>query len=849
MTTRQKLLLFSLSFLLVLLCIPGAFSFYLPIYLETKLIPQYARKAGLDGFDCDVRSVGLYGLDIGGLSMPGGDRNGLKIGSVRLDYSPVGLFKKHIDTIIIDGVKLPIALEDGKVVIPGLSPLNSSPAPSASVQAQSSGSRLRFPVSIGSIRIHHGLLRFSSAGNHHNIPFNMQLSSAADGQKQNVEKLKGTVRLYPGNLEMLLRAKADLAAGKFSINFSCNAFRLTELFDLAGIRPVPQLDAFLDAHINAVVRQSQGGFESTGFFGATIKNTQESELSVAQPITLLTVFKAGYADSGEWHFEIASEENKQQKASENTIAMEYGDLKFISQQLQIVFSCKGAKQTGEAAYTIRLPRLKVSSNAGALYVPMTILKGKVDFAGGAPNGKDLTATLNCMTERLEFNSKDRDVAVHGDISFAGNAYHNRQGATGLTGLVSISKANFSHETLQLEADGIQGKLPLQWPVRSNFDKGSFQMEKISRASAMFGFVSGRIWQNSAGLAISGEHKNILVPGLSLEFKGKTNFTEKGIVGGLNFNVPRFRAEGVELERILPAAKKMAFDGELELAGGISFESGKIEGSIDTNIYNGTLMMQEHDIIFEGVRLALPFPDLPTIHSGPALLEYKKASFGEMTFQDGRIVFQIESPQSLLLEQSGFRWCGGHVYTHAIRVTPKEKNYDITMYCDRLNLADVLKQFGITDTKGEGTVNGRIPLRYENEAFFFDDGFLYSTPGVGGTIRVAATDMLTAGLPKNSPQYAQLDFAGAALKDFKYNWAKVQLNTIGNDAILQLRLDGKPAKPLPFAYHKELGGFARIEAESKGGIQHPILLDINFRLPIDEILGYAGKAKGFYRMTQ
>ena len=74
------------------------------------------------------------------------------------------------------------------------------------------------------------------------------------------------------------------------------------------------------------------------------------------------------------------------------------------------------------------------------------------------------------------------------------------------------------------------------------------------------------------------------------------------------------------------------------------------------------------------------------------------------------------------------------------------------------MAKVLEQFGAATAVGQGTVNGRIPLRYHNGKISFDDGFLFSTPGEKGKIRLTNTEILTAGIAPNTPQYIQMELA-------------------------------------------------------------------------------------------
>jgi hypothetical protein len=51
------------------------------------------------------------------------------------------------------------------------------------------------------------------------------------------------------------------------------------------------------------------------------------------------------------------------------------------------------------------------------------------------------------------------------------------------------------------------------------------------------------------------------------------------------------------------------------------------------------------------------------------------------------------------------------------------------------------------------------------------------------------------------------------------------------------MDGKPAKTLPFVYRKDIGGFIKVEADSKGSKFQGIRLDVNFRLPLNKLLQY------------
>ena len=192
---------------------------------------------------------------------------------------------------------------------------------------------------------------------------------------------------------------------------------------------------------------------------------------------------------------------------------------------------------------------------------------------------------------------------------------------------------------------------------------------------------------------------------------------------------------------------------------------------------------------------------------------------------------------MLIERSSFKWCKGNVNAQALRIFPGVSDYDLSLYCDRLNLAELMEQLGVASAEGDGAVNGRIPLEFRKGKIRFDEAFLFSTPGDGGTIHVTGAETLTAGIPQNTSEYAQIDLAKEALKNFDYQWARLKMVTEGEDLRLQLQFDGKPVDPLPFVYKKELGSFIRVEAGGQGSRFQGIRLDVNMLLPLNKILKY------------
>lgn len=175
----------------------------------------------------------------------------------------------------------------------------------------------------------------------------------------------------------------------------------------------------------------------------------------------------------------------------------------------------------------------------------------------------------------------------------------------------------------------------------------------------------------------------------------------------------------------------------------------------------------------------------------------------------------------------------------MNINTDKDEYDLTLYCDRLGFTELLGQLGVLDAEGTGTLNGRLPLSLRATTLNFDDGFLFSSPGDSGIVRFTNTDKVRQNLGA-ATQTGYLDYSINALENFAYNWATLSFNSVKDDLVISMSLDGKPAKPLPYAYDNG----TLIPSEQGIGIQHPIHLDINFHLPSTDIFRYGKNIQSF-----
>ena len=65
--------------------------------------------------------------------------------------------------------------------------------------------------------------------------------------------------------------------------------------------------------------------------------------------------------------------------------------------------------------------------------------------------------------------------------------------------------------------------------------------------------------------------------------------------------------------------------------------------------------------------------------------------------------------------------------------------------------------------------------------------------------------------------------------------------------VNMQFDCKPSKKvLPFEYKEELGRFVRVDASSRGSHFQGIKLDINLKLPFNQVMKFGNKLKKAFK---
>uniref|UniRef100_UPI0035932BF8 intermembrane phospholipid transport protein YdbH family protein n=1 Tax=Desulfococcus sp. TaxID=2025834 RepID=UPI0035932BF8 len=507
---------------------------------------------------------------------------------------------------------------------------------------------------------------------------------------------------------------------------------------------------------------------------------------------------------------------------------------------RITLSGEGASDAGAVRCRLDAGPVRAEAPGVDLRVKAVTLDGDIRFEGA----EEVRGTLKLAGEEATLTAgpaKSRTSARLPSLALSGDAIFSRKGGLRFDGKADLAGAAVTVPGSRTSVEDIRLSLPLTWPWGASEAAGSLSFSALRWDRQDMGALKGRLHPRPDGLRFDGDFAARLLPGLVLKLSGESPFLAPEKPSGLAWSARYRPATPLDLGRFAKTAKGMTVEGTLSVDGRMDFGGGIAPGGgMTASLAGGRITAKARDMRMEDIRLDLHFPALPTLRSAPdQRLAVGKATLGKIRIEDVGLRFQIEPDTAVLIEKGRFTWCGGTVSTQSLRIAPDMADVELILYCDRLNLARLLDQLGAARAEGRGAVNGRLPIRLRNGTVRFDDGFLYSTPGDGGVIHVTEARVLTAGIPENTPQFAQIDLAVEALKSYEYAWAKLGITTEGENLRLNLQFDGKPTAPLPFVYQKEFGGFVRVAADHPGSVFQGIRLDVNLGLPLDKILRYRG----------
>jgi hypothetical protein len=782
--TYMKTRIFLTFLLLALLC-AGCFIILLPYITDTYLFPRVMNSLPFSEKKISLSKISPWKLR-GTVHLADDGRDILSLPGIEFNFTPKSILKGKVHSILIDGGTLHLNLNSLKQ--------KKHDQKQQTSRRQNSILPLLLPISFDTLIIKNSAIVIHQNQNEHHLFINGRLAASFK-------------ELDNGRKQFTSATTSLQSTGALTFSTEATLQPKETGHELLISASSPDISQFKNLYPEFKKISPEGQLALSGTIGVE----DLLHISDLQITAHLTKFKSAmgnivFTESPGIPIAITMKKNREKISSE---------IKYLS----VVSPLEGsAEMQGEYDLTN-----KTFTGAGQITIETISLPINFSFSGDQ-TGSGTRFKFSSSTDSFSLGENPSPLfspfSTRGELNIKGG---------NTTGNIHASVNSITLPAGQTEFQDISLFLPLQFPLsEKNNSTGTFKIGSVNYNSSPSGSIKGKIDLNSTGVTFSSHITSPFGPDLQAQCSGSLTMDRRG---ELNCHLPRSGINSASFPPYIHLPPDFSFEGSLSAEAEFSSTDKTAGGRLLLQVNDGTMIIAENKLT--PIDISVTFPNLPLLQSAPSqLCSIGSIELGNVKLSNAKVYFRLESPQSLFVEKSTFAWCGGKVESGGFRLLTTGQELEATLYCDRLNFTQLLGQFGIEDTEGEGSLNGKLPILLSENSITFDDGFLFSTPGNGGIIRFNNTSQLRQGIGAID-QTPYLDYSMQALENFAYNWTKLTFNSQEEDLLIKMQIDGKPAVPLPFGYKK-----GQIIPTEKGpGLQHPILLDVNFRLPIAHFFEY------------
>ncbi|MCK5695233.1 MAG: YdbH domain-containing protein [Desulfobacula sp.] len=844
-----------LGFTIVVLCLFISLSAIVESQIVKRIEKRLPQFLNPNDIEFDIQKLGFYNTFVSKIRVT----KGISIDSVNIDYDIQNMSSIRLSKVMISGLSIHASLdENNQIRIQGLEfPKYSKDNSKQSDPPDLSGSFGLAGLSFlpEKIVLQNGKIILHALGDEFLIPFDV-LSTI----KSKDRKIVAQTLLYPFGEKINTFVSYDLDKGIEFVKVEGKSFDLRHMDQFVSkISHQVQLKGLVDFNLESSSPQNEWKLNIS-----QVSFTQPVEAAIKDLSTTLLIDNQKISASGtfgishsllpptrmeyeltlnlknDYFFNLKFKNSKTQLYK---IAYESNTANLKKPQLNAHFSGTPLKSKGKITLRLKEGRIQHQKEAFLFEDAKVTSDIALDFTD---TGKGLNSKWALTANNISIKSDLMDLSF--PLAGASGWFHidkNNKSSLGMT--LKALDGKITSTQFKARASGINIEVPFSYPNVEKKLYGKYSIPTLLYNNQYKFSAKGKILQtDSKEFQVMGEAMFKRLPDLNVQFKSNFGF-EKGLFASLDFKTNPVKLNDADIVKLIGQKIQNAeIDVTVSAKGKAEFLNHQLKTFMGINVSDGNVSIPDMNLIATGINTKVDFNDLLVPESVPGqVLTIDLIEMNKIEINDARIRFSIEDARSLLIENIRFNWCNGLVSTESIRIPQKNNTYSLNLYCDRLELVQLLKQMGAFHAEGTGTLNGRIPVIYSDGNISFDNGFLFSTPGSGGKVVIDNADMITAGIPMDNPQFAQLDLAQEALKDFEYKWAKLEFYTFEDTLYINMELDGKPAKLLPFEYKKEIGGFIRVDASSPGSHFQGIKLDVNLKLPFNEVMKFGNKIKSIF----
>lgn len=809
--------------ILILLLFPIAAGFaaslLLPGILERRITTELL-KMGFRGVHLRVRSLGLGHIDLSEISLGAAPPRGATLASATVDFSLPELLKNRFERISLSGLEATLRIDRNGFTAPGLEPLLK---PSTGEMP----SFKRLVLKGGTITL---LLPDRSL----RIPLEADLATP---DREGPTKIE--VRLYPRGEEVRLSGALDLRRGDGAVTATLErASALSFLSDLS-------LQALHLLRLDA-------SWESRTEFRSW--KATSTRVALKAPAFRLAWEKSTLSGAGALSFRIDGRGGVKEVELRLSLRQE------SAQALQTVLPMD-IHVTGPDSERLlfSLSPLAFRSPGG---VRVETLRGEllrkgeeIDVTGSFTGGADLSS----LAAPLSLDSAQGRVALEGRFSLS----LGREGLRWtLTGSASGSSLSLKREEMELQlgllrlpfhaqggrdsstargtlllsrsslrkgsgltVENLEAQIPWRYPLPSSGqtqnERGTLRLSGVETPPFHWGDLRGELSLERDSLRFFGTLRAPLAP-LRVKMEGTLRQERGRPLFSLHYTLPLTKLHHSDsLESLSPLLKGYSFAGDLSGSGSLSFSGKALASPSAFRLANGEFRTTSGTpLSVSGVEGELKMEETLALRSRKGLrFLFREAKAGGILVPGGDLSFTVEGPESLLVEGANLNYSRGRISLHPFRYTFGTSGFTCTLYCDRIRFDDTINQLmGEPAAQGDAELNGLVTLTVKEGLPIFQTGHLYSTPGVGGNLRLKRGSLASGGMV----------LVEEAMSDFNYDWVRVTLESAGEKLNLTAFINGAPARKLPLAYDPGKREFVREPSGKRSVDLKGLLLELRFR---------------------
>jgi hypothetical protein len=765
-----------------------------------KILESYMRtgaaRLGLDLRRGNVRSLGTSGIDLADVTLGDDAHPDLFIPFLSLDYSPFGILKGRIREARLSGMKLQLDIGEDGLHLRGLEPL---------LRSDSQGAA---PFSFNRLEIFSSELLLSWQGRRLSIPFEGTITRMAGQGSANRYRL--AVTLKPWGQPVNLRGQLDLDNGSGGLKIQARSFGLHNLLETLGVLP----DIFF-----------RGGIDLQAEVQLAAWQVEGAEVTLAAPDFRMLGRDVEAAAEWQLKFGISPEFTPRGIELLATIHSLYLAGQEIPGPLNLRLNGPGLSRL-DAACTLAPQSLSALLPGLGASGPYRLM-GEVKLSAEG-NRHRLTAAASLRLARVqlplgEFVFKARQIFLSSNVDYDFAKKFRAHGR--------VTVKSGSLEGGDLKIKNIELNLPWTWPREAKAPgpaRGKLTAAALEIGGLHLHDISADIEQQESTLTFSGSAATPLEP-LTVSFSGVFRLEDQEAQGAafrVKFETPESRLEArTPLKKLHKALAGLNASGRLTYAGEITLSGGVINSRARVKVGDFDVDMPASKLSITGIDGELKFRDLIALVSEPAQkLTFRQLEAGAFRVSDGELKVAFESSDTIFLERGTFRWLKGKVLVNPVRFRPETPEVELSLYCDRIDFDELINLIvGKPIASGDAEINGIVPLRIDRGYPQFQEGYLYSTPGIEGVLAVRESHLISGGVA----------LVEEALKDFRYDWVRVKLIPRGENLDMTVLIKGVPGQKLALSYDGKKKDFVRSRSgerrvDLKGLVLELRLVDIDLK---------------------